>query len=43
MGRAKIARWGRGAVNSSRKRQINVRESAEKRKARVRTGRSWGE
>jgi hypothetical protein len=29
------------AANSRRKRQTNVHESAEKRKARVRTGRSW--
>jgi hypothetical protein len=37
MGRAKLGRWGQGAVNSRGKRQTNVHESAEKRKARVRT------
>ena len=42
MGPAKMARSGQGAVNSRGKRQTNVHESAEKRKARVRTGRSWG-
>ena len=43
MGRAKMVRWGQGAVNCRGKRQTNVHESAEKSKARVRTGRSWGE
>jgi hypothetical protein len=43
MGRAKMASWGQGALNSRGKRQTNVHESAEKRRARVRTGRSWGE
>jgi hypothetical protein len=43
MGRAKMARWGQGAVNSRGKRQTNVHKSAEKRKARVRTGRCWRE
>ena len=37
-----MARCGQGAVNSRLKRQTNVHESAEKRKARVRTGQSWG-
>ena len=40
MGRAKMARWGQGAVNSTGKRLTNVRELAEKRKTRVRTGSS---
>ena len=43
IGRAKMDRWGQGAVNSRGKRQTNVHESAEKRKARVRTVRSRGE
>jgi hypothetical protein len=43
MGRAKMARWGQGAVNSRGKRQTSVHESAEKRETRVRTSRSWGE
>jgi hypothetical protein len=30
-----MGRWGQGAVNSRGKRQTNVYESAEKRKARV--------
>jgi hypothetical protein len=34
MGRAKMARWGQGAVNSGGKRQRNVQESAEKRKVK---------
>jgi hypothetical protein len=33
MGRAKMARWGQGAVNSRGKRQTNMHGSAEKRKA----------
>jgi hypothetical protein len=37
------SRLGQGAVNSRGKRQTNGHESAEKRKARVRTGRSSGE
>ena len=32
MGRAKMARWGQGAVNSRRKKRTNVHELAEKRK-----------
>jgi ribonuclease HI len=35
MGRAKMERWGPGAANSGRKERANVRESAERRKARV--------
>jgi hypothetical protein len=41
-GRVKMRRWGQGAVNSRGQRLTNVHESAEKRKARARPGRSWG-
>ena len=41
MGRAKMERWGQGAANSGKKEQTIVREWAERRKARVPTGRSW--
>jgi hypothetical protein len=34
-------RWGPDAANSGRKERANVRESAERRKARARTGQSW--
>jgi ribonuclease HI len=38
MGRAKMQRWGPGAANSGRKERANVRELAERRKARAQTG-----
>ena len=41
-GSRKDGKMGSGAVNSRGKRQTNVHKSAE-RKARVRTGWSWGE
>ena len=43
MDRANTGRWGQGVVNSYMKQQTDVRESAEKRKARARKDRSWGE
>ena len=42
-GSCKDGTMGSGCCKSRGKRQTNVHESAEKRKARVRTGRSWGE
>ena len=42
MGRAKMARWGPGAANSRRKVRANVRELAERRKARGQTGQLGG-
>ena len=41
MGRAKMERWGPGAVKSRRKERVDVRELAETRKVRVQTGQSW--
>jgi predicted metalloprotease len=38
-----VQRWGQVDVNSRGKRQTNVHVAAEKKKARVRTSRSWGE
>ena len=42
-GSCKDGTMGSGCCNFRGKRQTNVHKSAEKRKARVRTGRSWGE
>jgi ribonuclease HI len=42
MGRAKMERWGPGAANSGRKVRANVRELAERRKARAQTGQLGG-
>ena len=42
MGRANMKRWGPGAANSGRKERANVRESAERRKARARIGQRLG-
>ena len=42
-GSCKDGTMGSGCCKSRGKRQTNVHESAEKRKARVRTGRSCGE
>ncbi len=40
IGRAKIERWGPAAANSGRKEKAGVRELAERRKARAKTGQS---
>ena len=42
IGRAKMERWGPGAAISGRKELANVCESAERRKARARTGQLGG-
>ena len=36
--RTRMERWGLGAANAGRKDRANVRELAERRKARARTG-----